>query len=48
MSEEAGSCWLCDSNEGVEYCPGCRKYICPMHTTIFGRHKPEDHDEDDD
>ena len=44
-------CFLCKGdladNPEDSYCFGCRKFICGMHATIFGRHKPEDHDEDD-
>ncbi len=47
MSEKT-KCFLCDSDQEVEFCFGCKKYICQMHDTVFGRHKPDDHDENDD
>jgi hypothetical protein len=44
-------CFLCDTGLGdrpeEHWCFGCKKYVCDMHTTLYGRHKPEDHDEDD-
>lgn len=45
-------CFLCQADLGDDpeeyWCFGCKKYICEMHSIIFGRHKPEDHDEDND
>ena len=49
---EKNNCFLCDSDLGDRpedhWCYGCKKYICDMHSDMFGRHRPEEHDEEED
>jgi len=45
-------CYLCQGDLGDRpedsWCYDCKRFICEMHSTIFGRHQPEAHDEEGD